>query len=247
MTTTSPMLKPMSSDLAKSAVTVRERTVWPRAGACGVTSGGPLSMGTPMAIRHTPSTRPLATPAGPSARRARGRSGGIGRSTSERAEQVSDDLRRRTSPHLRRRRRQTGLLLTAAGAMGLITLYQTGILRHLPDPPLPGMDSDKVDASGEAYESLKTPDATLGLASYGATLALIGMGAADRATDQPIVPLLAAAKIAADAAGAAWLTAEQVSKHRALCFYCLVASAATWVAVPLAVPEAREAWRALRS
>ncbi len=138
-------------------------------------------------------------------------------------------------------------MLGAAGSMGVILLYQTGILRHLPDPPLPGVDSDKVDASGEAYESLETPDAALALASYGATLALIGMGAADRAKDQPIIPLLAAAKIAGDAAGAAWLTAEQITKHRAVCFYCLLASAATWAALPQALPEAGEAWRKLRA
>jgi uncharacterized membrane protein len=197
----------------------------------------------------TPSTnrtRSLASPAGPSAHRARGRSEGIGRASSDLAEHVSDDLRRRTDPHLRRRRRQIALILGATGAMGLISLYQTGILRHLPDPPLPGLDSDKVDASGEAYESLKTPDSTLGLASYGVTLVLIGMGAADRARDKPIIPLLATAKIAADAAAAGWLTAEQISKHRALCFYCLLASAATWAALPQALPEAREAWRTLR-
>jgi uncharacterized membrane protein len=197
----------------------------------------------PLHDRLTPRDRP----AGPPARQVRGRRDGIGRPTSQAAERVSDDLRRRAGAHLRRRRSQTGLMLTAAGAMGIVILYQTGIVRHLPDPPIPGMDSDKVDASGEAYDSFKTPDATLGLASYGATLALIGMGTADRAQVQPAIPLLAAVKVAIDAAGAAWLTAEQVSKHRALCFYCLLASAATWAAVPLTLPEAREAWRALRS
>lgn len=137
-------------------------------------------------------------------------------------------------------------MLGASAAMGIVALYQTGNLRHLPDPPLPGLDSDRVDASGEAYESLKTPDAALGLASYGATLALVGMGPADRAREQPVLPLLSAAKVAFDAAGAAWLTAEQLTKHRALCGYCLLASAASLAALGLALPEARDAWRALR-
>lgn len=137
-------------------------------------------------------------------------------------------------------------MLGGTGVMGVISLYQTGLLKHLPDPPVPGFDSDKVDASGEAFESLKTPDAALAIASYGATLAVIGMGDGTRAQNRPIVPLLAAAKLAVDAAGAAWLTAEQVSKHRALCFYCLVASGATWGALAAALPETRDAWRALR-
>ncbi len=184
--------------------------------------------------------------AGPPAREARG-SGGIGRSSSKAAERVSDDLRRGSSEHLTRRRRQTALVLGATAAMEIIALYQTGILRRLPDPPIPGVDSDKVDASGEAYVFLRTPDATLSIANYGVTLALIGMGSADRWRDRPLIPLLAAAKLASDAAGGAVLTAEQVTRHRALCAYCLAAAAASVAALAQALPEARAAWRRLRS
>jgi len=183
---------------------------------------------------------------GPSARAARGGEG-IGRPTSGAAERVSDDLRRGESPHLTRRRRQTALVLGATAAMGVVSLYQTGILRTLPDPPVPGVDSDKVDASGEAYVLLRTPDANLSIANYGVTLILIGMGGADRARELPLVPLLAAAKLASDAAGAAWLTLEQLTKHRALCTYCLAAAGATVAALPQALPEARAAWAHLRS
>ncbi len=184
--------------------------------------------------------------AGPSARAARGRDG-IGRSSSKAAERVSDDLRHGVSEHLTRRRRQTALMLGATAAMGVISLYQTGILRRLPDPPLPGIDSDKVDASGEAYQVLRTPDANLSIANYGATLALIAMGGADRAREMPLIPLLAAGKLASDAAGGVWLTVEQISRHRALCAYCLAAATATVAALPQALPEARAAWRQLRS
>jgi len=184
-------------------------------------------------------------PAGPPAADVRGRKGGVGRSSSQAAERVSDALRRETSDDLARRRRQALLMLGAIGSMGVVTAYQTGVLRRLPDPPLPGVDSAAVDASGEAYELLKTPDGALAIASYGATLALVAMGAGDRAQRAPVIPLLAAAKLGVDAAGAAWLTLEQVTKHRALCAYSLAAAAATWAALPLALPEARTAWRAL--
>lgn len=186
-------------------------------------------------------------PAGPRAAAARGRAAGIGRSTFPAAERVSNDLRRRSSPALRARRAQTALMLGASAAMGVVTAYQTGLLRRLPDPPLPGIDSAKVDASGEVYEFLKTPDATLALASYGASLALIGMGGGERARERPLVTLLAAAKLGYDAVGAGYLTAEQISRHRAQCAWCLAAAAASIAAVPLGLPEAREAWRTLRS
>ncbi len=67
-----------------------------------------------------------------------------------------------------------------------------------------------------------------------------------RAGVSALVPLLTAGKLALDAAGSGWLTVEQVSKHHALCFYCGTASAATLAALPLALPEARAAWRRLR-
>ena len=184
--------------------------------------------------------------AGPPAREVRGK-GGIGRRGSQAAERVSDDLRRGVSEQLTRRRRQTALLLGATATMGVISLYQTGILRRLPDPPLPGVDSESVDASGEAYQLLRTPDANLSIANYGVTLALIGMGGADRAREMPLIPLLAAGKLAVDAAGAVWLTLEQVTRHRALCAYCLAAAAASVAALPQALPEARAAWQELRS
>ena len=186
-------------------------------------------------------------PAGPAAAGARGRRDGIGRSTSGAAERVSDDLRRGSGSVLRARRRQMAWMLAASGAMGVVTAYQSGLLRRLPDPPLPGVDSNRVDASGEAYVHLRTPDAALALTSYGASMVLIGMGAGDRAQRQPLIPLLATAKLAYDALGAAYLTVEQISKHRALCVWCLAAAAASTAAVPAALPEARAAWKAIRA
>ncbi len=184
-------------------------------------------------------------PAGPPAKQARGGSG-IGRESSARAEAVSDALRREDSAALTGRRRVFGLALGAAASLGVVGLYQSGIVRHLPDPPLRWFDSDKVDASGEAYANFATPDSAVGIISYGVTAALAGMGAADRATERPWLPLALAAKTGFDALGASYLTAEQLSKHRKLCGYCLVAAAASLTAFPAAIPEARMAWRTLR-
>lgn len=131
-------------------------------------------------------------------------SGGVGRSSSRYAEQVSDDLRRVASAGLPGRRRATALTLLATAALGVVEAYQAGLLRRVPEPALPGLDADRVDASGEAYRVLGTPDAGLGIASYGASLVLHGAGPADRAETQPWLPLLATAKAVADAASATW-------------------------------------------
>jgi uncharacterized membrane protein len=129
--------------------------------------------------------------------------------------------------------------------MGVVALYQYGLVKHVPDPPAGIFDSDRVDAAGEAYQHGRTPDTALALASYGVTLALIGMGSADRAREHPWIPLAQAAKVAFDAASAAFLTVEQVSKHHALCFWCLIGAGATVAALPPSVPEARAALRRL--
>ncbi|WP_156912210.1 hypothetical protein [Citrifermentans bremense] len=72
---------------------------------------------------------------------------------------ISTQLRYNKSRSLSRRRGIVGLSLLAAGSMGLIALYQAGIIRHIPEPPLPRFDADKVVASEEAYAVLHTPDA----------------------------------------------------------------------------------------
>jgi hypothetical protein len=157
-------------------------------------------------------------------------------------ERLSDELRHATGDDLRRRRGVVGLALGSAAVMGLISLYQTGILRRLPEPPVPGLDAGKVNGSAEAYARLTTPDALLGLASYAATAALAaGGGGERRATERPWVPVALAAKVAFDAAVAARLTWVAGTKLRAFSFWSLLAAAMTFGMVPLVWPEARRA------
>ena len=164
-----------------------------------------------------------------------------------RARQLSRELRTESSPDLRRRRGIVALSLTASAAMGVIALYQTGIIKHLPEPPLPKMDADKVDASAEAYRKFAAPDAVLGLGSYAVTMALASIGGKDRVREMPLVPLALAVKVAFDVATAAKLSVDQWTKHRAFCFWCLIAASATFAMAPLVVPEAMAAASSLFS
>ncbi len=146
---------------------------------------------------------------------------------------------------LARRRGVAGLALLAAGSMGVIALYQLGLIEHLPDLPAPGVDSEAVVGSDEAYAGLETPDAVLGLASYVVTLGLAATGGADRASRRPWLPLALGVKVAIDAIQAGRLAIGQWPKHRALCSWCLLAAGTSFAALPLAVPEAIDAWNAL--
>ncbi len=154
---------------------------------------------------------------------------------------LSTSLRQGAGGYLARRRGVVGASLAAMGAMSLITLYQMGLIAHLPDPPLPGFDADKVDASAEAYAKFAMPDGVLGLSSYAVTAALAAMGGEDRARTHPWIPLALAAKVAFDTVQAGHLTMDQWTTHRAFCIWCLLASGATAVTVPLVIPEARAA------
>jgi hypothetical protein len=187
-------------------------------------------------------TRLLSHPAGPPAAEVRPSYGGVGRSTSRAAEHVSDALRGQDTPHLHARRRVTLLQFVSNTALRVVGLYQFGLLRSVPEPSLAGLGTDAVDA----YQLSHTPDSTLGIISGGVTLALAGMGGGERARQQPLIPLAMFAKTLLDATSGAYLTAEQLTKHKKVCSFCAVSALALVASVPAAWPEARDALRALR-
>lgn len=160
-------------------------------------------------------------------------------------EALSQQLRQGSSGALQRRRGVIALSLAASAALGLLTLYQMGLIRHMPEPPLPGFDADKVNGSAEAYSKLAIPDALLGVSSYAGTMLLAAMGGLNRAREHPWMPLALAAKVGLDATLASILLLTQVLKLRAFSFWSLLTSAATFATVPLVIPEARAALRHL--
>jgi uncharacterized membrane protein len=185
-------------------------------------------------------------PAGPPAAEVRGKKGGVGRSNNQAAEAVSDYWRRGSGTELIRRRRASALSLLSVGALGAVAAYQTGVIKHLPDPPGP-FDSDAVDASGEAYVMGQAPDAAFGVLNAAMTLALVAAGGKDRVQSKPWLPLALGLKAAMDAGYALYLTAEQASKHRrTFCFFCMTSAAASLATFTQVLPDARTALAAVR-
>lgn len=156
-------------------------------------------------------------------------------------DELSRQLRLGVGGFLPQRRAVVALSLLAMGAMGLISLFQVGLIRHLPEPPLNGLDADKVDASAQAYTRFATPDAVLGLGSYAATTALAAMGGRNRAHLRPWIPLALGGKIAFDLAQALRMVRQQWTTQKAFCFWCLISAAATFTTAALGFSEAREA------
>jgi uncharacterized membrane protein len=166
--------------------------------------------------------------------------------TPEAPSELSKQLREEGDPFLAHRRAVAALGLVATGAMGVISLFQLGIIRHLPDPPGPLFASDRIDASDEAYTRLSTPDAALALANYSVTVVLAAMGGRARAREAPWIPLAMAAKLGFDVAQGIRLSIQQWTKYRSFCFWCLTAAGASFASVPFVMGETREALRNIR-
>lgn len=102
--------------------------------------------------------------------------------------QLSQELREGKNPNMSRRRAIIGLS-RLGGSMGqLVTLYQTGIVGHLPDPPGQQLfDADRVDASNYAYSRFNSPDGSIMVANYAITGWLAAAGGLDRARRNPLL------------------------------------------------------------
>lgn len=143
------------------------------------------------------------------------------------------------------RRWTIGLSLVGIASMAAVSLLQTGVVRHLPDPPLPGFDSDKVNLSKAAFP-LGIPDGTLGLLSFAANLPLVARGPADRAQRMPWLPAVATAKSLVDVLVSAWYFYQMPAREKAWCGYCIVSALANVGILALSLPEGRRALAALR-
>lgn len=156
---------------------------------------------------------------------------------------LSRELRGGRSADLKRRRWIVGLSLFGAAMGGIVSAYQTGIVRRLPDPPVGPFDSERVDASNYAYKRLDMPDGPLMLGTYAVTAGLASAGPEDRAETQPWLPLAVAAKALYDVQTNMRLAREEWQENKAFCVYCQSANLASLATAALALPEA---WRAAR-
>lgn len=152
--------------------------------------------------------------------------------------QLSRELRLGETDDLTRRRAVVALSNVGALAGIIVSLYQTGVIRHLPDLPGKLWNADKVDASDYAYKRAQTPDALMMTVSYGVTAWLAGAGGKDRAAAHSWLPVALAVKVLNDAAFALKLGQEEWAENKALCWYCQSATLASLTSVPLVLPEA---------
>lgn len=155
------------------------------------------------------------------------------------------ELQNSDKKDLRARRGIIGLSLIGIGAMTAVSLFQTGIVKHLPDPPIKNFDSDRVNSSDTAY-ALGVPDGTLSLASLAANIPFAAFGGENRAEEKPLIPIAFAAKATVEAAVAGWYFYQMPTKEKAWCGYCIVGAMANFGIAALSFVEAKRAWKEIR-
>jgi len=146
--------------------------------------------------------------------------------------------RQADEPSLRRRRWIAGLAAAGLVDFAIISLYQLGVIRHLPDPPGRVFESDKVNASPKAFAT-GVPDGTLGALLYAATMVLAAAGGTRKTGRSRIFDWLLAGAAIAGAAGALDYLRDMIFKQQRACPYCLTGAAINLAVVPLALKELR--------
>lgn len=161
------------------------------------------------------------------------------------ARQLRRDLQCGSTTPMKLRRVIIGTSMVGMASMAPVSMLQTGLVRHLPDPPVKGFHSDAANSSLIAYQ-FGAPDGAVSVASFALNIPIASFGGADRARTKPLVPLLAFGKAAVDAAASAWYF-NQMRRGKKWCPYCIVGAISSLAVFLLSVPEARAAWGQLRS
>jgi uncharacterized membrane protein len=155
-------------------------------------------------------------------------------------QELRRQLQDERSPDMSRRRLIILLALIGMAAMVAVTLFQMGLVHHLPDPPFRIFDSPAVNSSDRAYK-FGVPDGTVDILMLSVMILLTATGGANRAESLWIVPVGVLLLALAQAGGAVFYLVE-MTRMKLVCLYCVTTALAHLAILPLSFPEA---WRAL--
>ena len=158
---------------------------------------------------------------------------------------LSRALRTARTPSLRRRRNVVGLSALGLLDFSIISLYQTGVIKHLPDLPGDLFDSDYVNASDEAYQ-FGAPDAPISAVIYALNMVLATAGGTKKTGRHPAFDLLLGATLVANAGGAVNYLVNMATKQKKVCLYCVAGAAINVASLVVAWPTVRDSVRAIR-
>ena len=157
---------------------------------------------------------------------------------------IRNELRDGDSSALSARRKVIALSALGLVDFSVISLYQTGVIKHLPDPPHPVFDSDKINASEEAYQ-FGAPDGPISAVAYASTMLLAAAGGSEKTGRKPAFDVALGATVAGNALGAIYYLFNMVFKQKKICPYCVAGAAINIASAIIIAPTVVESSRKL--
>jgi len=137
---------------------------------------------------------------------------------------IRNSLREDSSADMERRRKIVFLSAIGLADFSLISLYQTGVIKRLPDLPFPIFDTNKVNASKSAYQ-LGVPDGPVSSLAYSATMVLASARGSESAGRKSVFDAALGVTVAANAIGAVVYLNDMIFKQKKICVYCITGAA----------------------
>jgi uncharacterized membrane protein len=159
-------------------------------------------------------------------------------------EAIRNVLREGTSKSLSRKRKIA--LLSAFGLIdfSIISLYQLGVIKKLPDLPWRIFDSNMVNASKTAY-MMGVPDGPITLMSYALNLTMVGAGGTESTGRSKLFDVVLAGSVIGGALGGAYYLNDMIRNQKKACVYCLIGAALNFAMVPLVIKEIRNKFKSI--
>lgn len=150
----------------------------------------------------------------------------------ERKKSVIDKIRNDSSEATGYRRQIAALSALGLLDFSLISLFQLGFIRHLPDLPGKIFDTEKVNSSEDAV-LLSMPDGVISLGSYAATI-LLATAATRYKKPSRVLDVAMGGVIVGQAFGAAQYLYKMAAVQKKICVYCVAGAAINFAAlIPL--------------
>ena len=130
-----------------------------------------------------------------------------------------DKIRNDTSEATAYRRQIAALSALGLADFSMISLFQLGFIRHMPDLPGEVFDTEKVNSSKDAV-LLGMPDGVISLGSYAATM-LLATAATRYKKPSRVLDVAMGGIILGQAAGGAFYLYNMAFVQKKVCIYCV--------------------------
>src|SRR3954447_1721925 len=157
---------------------------------------------------------------------------------------IRNELRNNDSENMTDRRKIIWLSALGLVDFSAISLYQTGVIEKLPDLPFPIFDSNKVNASKEAYQ-FGVPDGPVSAVMYAATMVLAAASGSEQSGRKPVFDTLLGTTILGNTAGAIYYLYDMAFKQKKICLYCIAGAAINIASAVIVAPLVKRSIRQL--